>query len=63
MKALRLFGVPTVLISAYDMLPRRRPRGMLREFRDFARKDGFVLIEFRNYEASRRGDERWSPRT
>lgn len=62
MKALRLFGVPTVLISAYDMLPRRRPRGMLRELSRFRAQDGFVLINSGNYEASRRGDERWSPK-
>jgi hypothetical protein len=57
-KTLRLFGSPSILISAYDTLPNHRP-GLVKELRSFRARGGFVLIDSGNYEASRRGDKDW----
>ena len=60
-KALRLFRTPAILISAYDVVPARCPPGMARQLSRFRAQGGFVLVDSGNYEASRRGDEHWSP--
>ncbi|MEN2990980.1 toll/interleukin-1 receptor domain-containing protein [Tistrella sp. BH-R2-4] len=60
-KALRVFGVPTILVSAYDLLPSRRPRGIQQELRRIRSQGGFVLVDSGNYEATRRGDDSWNP--
>jgi queuine/archaeosine tRNA-ribosyltransferase len=60
-KALRLFRAPTILISAYDLIPERRPEGMLRELRQYRAQGGVVLIDSGNYEATRLKDKAWSP--
>lgn len=61
LKALRVFGTPTILISAYDLLPSRRPRGIQQELRRIRSQGGFVLVDSGNYEASRRDDDSWKP--
>ncbi|MQW87782.1 toll/interleukin-1 receptor domain-containing protein [Sinorhizobium saheli] len=60
-KALRVFGAPTILISAYDLLPGRRPKGIIAELRQIRRNGGFVLVDSGNYEATRREDSSWTP--
>lgn len=59
-KALRAFQTPTILISAYDMVPSRRSKALLAELTRFRRQGGFVLIDSGNYEASRLKDASWS---
>lgn len=59
-QALRVFGAPTILISAYDMVTRRKPQGMISELTEYRKNGGFVLVDSGNYEASRLGTRRWS---
>lgn len=58
-RALRVFGAPTILISAYDMVKRRKPQAMLDELTKYRESGGFVLVDSGNYEASRLGTRRW----
>lgn len=58
-RALKVFGVPTILISAYDMVSRRKPQAMIDELTEYRRNGGFVLVDSGNYEASRLGTRRW----
>ncbi|MCR6727811.1 toll/interleukin-1 receptor domain-containing protein [Agrobacterium fabrum] len=59
-KALRLFGASSILVSAYDLLPSRRPKGIIQELRQIQEDGGFILIDSGNYEATRRGDDSWT---
>lgn len=61
LKALRLFGTSTVLVSAYDLFPPRRPRGIQQELKRIRAQGGFVLVDLGNYEATRRDDDSWKP--
>ena len=61
-RALRLFRAPNILVSAYDLAPKRRPKDMARELALFREQGGFVLVDSGNYEASRLGDKSWRPR-
>lgn len=54
LKALRLFGTSTILVSAYDLFPPRRPRGIQQELKRIRAQGGFVLVDSGNYEATRR---------
>ncbi|MDL2403083.1 toll/interleukin-1 receptor domain-containing protein [Rhizobium mayense] len=58
-KALRVFGSPTVLVSAYDLWRDRRPKGIELELEEIRAADGIVLVDSGNYEATRRGDAEW----
>ena len=60
-QALRLFGSSAVLVSAYALLPERRPKQMVSELRKIRRAGGLVLVDSGNYEASRLGDKQWKP--
>lgn len=60
-QALRIFGANAVLVSAYDLLPKRRPPQMAAELRKIRNRGGVVLIDSGNYEASRLGDKHWTP--
>lgn len=57
--ALRLFRAPAILISAYDLDNRRKPKDLIKELTKFSEQGGFVLIDSGNYEADRLGDETW----
>jgi hypothetical protein len=59
-KALRLFEASAILVSAYDLLPIRRPKGIIQELRQVHDDGGFILIDSGNYEATRRGDDSWT---
>lgn len=61
MRALRVFGASTALISAYDLSPKRRIKGLLAEMATFRKQGGLLLIDSGNYESSRRVDKKWSP--
>jgi len=58
-QALRVFGAQTILISAYDMVNRRKPKAMIDELTKYRESGGFVLVDSGNYEASRLGTRRW----
>lgn len=58
-RALRVFGAPTILISAYDLVKRRKPQAMLDEIKEYRENGGFVLVDSGNYERSRLGTRRW----
>lgn len=60
-KALRLFRAPTMLISAYDLVPSRLEPQIIKELTRYRRQRGVVLLDSGNYEASRLGDLTWSP--
>ncbi len=59
-RALRLFGAKTVLISAYDLLPERRHKGIVRQLTRLRKQGAVVLVDSGNYEAYRRGDPSWT---
>jgi len=58
-QALRVFGAPTILVSAYDMVARRKPHAMIDELNEYRKNGGNVLVDSGNYEASRLGTRRW----
>lgn len=60
-QALRIFGADAVLVSAYDLLPKRRDNSMLLELANIRRQGGLVLVDSGNYEASRLKDPSWTP--
>lgn len=68
-KALKVFGTTTVLVSAYDLVVRRdsngliirNPKRLIIELKKFRKQGGFVLVDSGNYEASRLTDETWCP--
>lgn len=60
-QALRIFGADAVLVSAYDLLPKRRDNSMLLELENIRRQGGLVLVDSGNYEASRLKDPSWTP--
>lgn len=60
MQALRVFGATPVLVSAYDLDPRREPTLLLEELKEYRAAGGFVLLDSGNYEASRLADSQWT---
>lgn len=72
-RALRLLEVPAILVSAYDLIPRRDPQTsskdlerlrkelerLRKELEKYRNKGGFVLLDSGNYEASRLDDKSW----
>ncbi len=61
-QALRVFGAPTILASAYDTVARRNPQEMISALAEYREAGGFVLLDSGNYEASRLGTRRWKVR-
>lgn len=59
-QALRIFGADAVLVSAYDLLPTRRDKAMVRELANIRSQGGLVLVDSGNYEASRLKDMSWT---
>lgn len=60
-RALRVFGASNILISAYDLVARRKPEVMIKELTEYRENGGFVLVDSGNYEKSRLGSRRWKP--
>lgn len=58
-KALSVFGVPAILVSAYDLVARRKPEATIKAITKYRDNGGFVLLDSGNYEASRLGTRRW----
>ncbi|MBB6503762.1 hypothetical protein F4693_000717 [Sphingomonas endophytica] len=59
-RALRVFNAKTVLVSAYDLLPERRHKGIVRELTRLRKQGAVVLVDSGNYEAYRRSDTTWT---
>jgi queuine/archaeosine tRNA-ribosyltransferase len=59
--ALRVYGEPTILVSAYDLVDRRtiKTQAMLKELKKIREKGGFVLVDSGRYEASRLANNSW----
>ncbi|WP_417247427.1 toll/interleukin-1 receptor domain-containing protein [Celeribacter sp.] len=62
-RALRLYRAKSILVSAYDLHPKRRPPEILNELEQYRTNGGIVLIDSGNYEAYRTGDNRWQPQS
>ena len=58
--ALRIFGAQTVLISAYDLLPARRPKKIIPALSQLHRQGAYIVVDSGNYEAYRRADKTWT---
>jgi len=55
--------IPAILISAYDLVERRKPKALIDAVKKYKENnvDGVVLVDSGNYEKSRRGNNRWKP--
>ncbi|MER9164675.1 TIR domain-containing protein [Mesorhizobium sp. M0715] len=60
-KALNVSRYPTLLVSAWDLVPRRRPEQLRSALEEYRKNGGFVLVDSGNYEASRLTNKRWKP--
>ncbi|MDP3340780.1 toll/interleukin-1 receptor domain-containing protein [Frigidibacter sp.] len=60
-KVLRVFGAPAVLVSAYDLWAKRRPKAAASELNAIREAGGVVIVDSGNYEASRRRSRNWTP--
>ncbi len=61
--ALKLVRPDALLVSAYDIVRQKKPqrRQMIKDLRACRSQGTIVLLDSGNYEASRKGDRRWSP--
>lgn len=60
-RALRVFGAKTILISAYDLVARSEPQAIVDELQEYRKNGGFVVIDSGNYEAFRLDNRIWNP--
>ncbi len=60
-EALRAFNAPTILVSAFDLVERRKPQKMIAELEQYRKNGGFILVDSGNYEKSRLGSKHWKP--
>lgn len=60
-KALALARAPAMLISAWDLVKRRKPSALIDALIDYKATGGFVLLDSGNYEASRLAAKHWKP--
>lgn len=60
-RALRVFGAPAILVSAFDTATSRQSEPLLEALKEYRERGGFVLLDSGNYEASRRSSRRWKP--
>lgn len=59
--ALNLARYPSVLVSAWDLVDRRKPTALKSALMKYRENGGFVLIDSGNYESSRLTNKRWKP--
>jgi len=57
--ALDVFGASTILVSAYDMVGKRRSKPMINTLKRRRKEGGIVLLDSGNYEKTRRDDKTW----
>jgi queuine/archaeosine tRNA-ribosyltransferase len=60
--ALRVSRAPAILVSAYDLVSRKRekPKAIIRAIAEYRKAGGFVLIDSGNYESTRLADREWT---
>lgn len=59
LRALDMFGVETILASAYDTGP-NAPKGVIKRLHDRRKRGATVLLDSGNYEKARRQDAGWT---
>jgi hypothetical protein len=60
-KALALARAPAMLVSAWDLVKRRKPDALIDALIEYKTTGGFVLLDSGNYESSRLSAKRWNP--
>jgi hypothetical protein len=60
-KALALARAPAMLVSAWDLVKRRKPDALIDALIEYKATGGFVLLDSGNYESSRLSAKRWNP--
>ena len=58
-KALALARAPAILVSAWDLVPRRGPDALLAALQDYRATGGCILLDSGNYEATRLSTRHW----
>ncbi|MEM5471942.1 toll/interleukin-1 receptor domain-containing protein [Hoeflea sp. AS60] len=58
-KALALARAPAILVSAWDLVRRRKPEALIEALREYRQTGGFILLDSGNYEASRLSTKHW----
>lgn len=62
LNAIRVFGAPEALISAYDLVDRNHSGPLVEQVAAYRRSGGFIIVDSGNYEATRVGTRRrWKP--
>lgn len=59
LRALDMFGVETILVSAYDTGP-DAPKGMISRLSERQKRGATILLDSGNYEKARRDDDSWT---
>ena len=59
-KALTIVRAPTILISAWDLVRRRKPDKLVKALAEYRETGGFILLDSGNYEASRLSTKYWN---
>lgn len=59
LRALDMFGVETILVSAYDTGP-DAPKGVIKRLSDRRKRGATILLDSGNYEKARREDASWT---
>lgn len=60
-KALDLARYPSLLVSAWDLVDRRKPTALKSALKEYRDNGGFILVDSGNYESSRLTNKRWKP--
>lgn len=58
-QALRALKAQSILVSAYDLVRKRKPERMISELKKYQKNGGFILLDSGAYEASRLEDKSW----
>jgi hypothetical protein len=59
-RALNVFGAASILVSAYDMVGKRKDKKLLQLLARRMKKGATVLLDSGNYEKTRREDSKWT---
>lgn len=58
-KALTIARAPAILISAWDLVKRRKPKKLIDALFEYQKTGGFILLDSGNYESSRLSTKYW----
>jgi hypothetical protein len=59
-KALAIARAPAILVSAWDLVARRKPNALIEALAEYHATGGFILLDSGNYEATRLTTKHWS---